>query len=123
MQNNILIKANDKDTTQVDENRYSPKYIVKLLTERFPYGKVSFYFRDKNDYIALYSNGRINVRDGEKDMFRAWVDSEFRNLKPQSVFQELERELIRIDFTPVSSRENYSFNSYSDFIIWLTDRN
>jgi hypothetical protein len=120
--NNILTKPKDTDMG-INENKYNPKYIVKLLTERFPRGKAFFYFSGKNDYIALSSNGQLNVRGGEEDMFRAWVNSEFRNLKPQSVFHELEKELIKIYFTPVSSRESYSFNSYSDFINWLADRN
>jgi hypothetical protein len=120
--NNILTKPKDTDM-RINENKYSPKYIVKLLTEKYPSGKAFFYFSGKNDYIALFSNGQLNVRGGEEDMFRAWMNSEFRNLKPQSVFHELEKELIKINFTPVSGRENYSFDSYSDFITWLTDRN
>jgi hypothetical protein len=119
IQNNTITKPKDTDAG-INENKYSPKYIVKLLTEKYPRGKAFFYFRGKNDYIAISSNGQINVRGGEEDMFRAWVNSEFRNLKPQSVFHELEKELIKINLISMSGRENYSFNSYNELINWLT---
>jgi len=121
MQNNSLTKLKDTNVN-VNENKYSPKYITRLLTEKYPKGKAFFYFNSKNDYITLYSNGHLNVRGGEEDMFRAWGSSEFRNLKPQSVFEELEKELIKINFNLMSDRENYSFNSYSEFISWLASQ-
>jgi hypothetical protein len=115
---NALTKSGDTDRR--NEDKYSPKYIVKFLAEKYPRGKAFFYFSGKNDYIALSSNGQLNVRGGEEDMFRAWVNSEFRNLKPQSVFQELEKELVKISFTPAAlNGGNCSFKSYDDFINWL----
>jgi hypothetical protein len=60
------------------------------------------------------------VRGGEEDLFKAWGNSEFRNLKSHTIFQELEEEIVRID-VPVSGKD-YSFNSYSEFISWLTYR-
>ena len=116
--------AQDQDRDKkINQNRYSPRYIAELLPEKDRNRKVFFHFSNMSDYITLSSNGQINVRGGEEDMFRAWVNSEFKSLKPQSVFHELEKELIKINFTPVSGRENYSFDSYSDFISWLTNRN
>ncbi|HEX3037183.1 MAG TPA: hypothetical protein VHT73_19030 [Thermodesulfobacteriota bacterium] len=102
----------------LNQSKYSPKYIAELLTEKDRNGKAFFYFSNISDYITLYSNGQLNVRGGEEDMFRVWGRSEFRNLAPHAVFQELEEEIVRID-VPVSGR-GYSFNSYSEFIGWLT---
>ncbi|HEX3037246.1 MAG TPA: hypothetical protein VHT73_19350 [Thermodesulfobacteriota bacterium] len=113
------INAKVDDADEINENRYSPKYIVRLLKEKYPKGKAIFYFSSKNDYITVSSNGHLNVRGGEEDMFRAWGISEFRNFKPQFVFQELEKELIKIIVTPASNGEYYSFNSYNELISWL----
>jgi hypothetical protein len=100
-------------------NKYSPEYIARLLAKKAPKGKVLFHFKNKNDRITLFSNRQLNVR-GEEDMFRAWGSSEFKGLKPQAVFKELEREIVRIKVISASGRDNYSFSSYSDFIRWLT---
>jgi len=117
--NRNLARSMDIDMS-INENKYSLKYVVRLLKEKYPGGRVFFYFSDRDDYVALSSNGHLNVRGGEEDMFRAWGSSEFRNLKPQSLFQELEKELIKIIVVPASNRENYSFDSYNDLISWLT---
>lgn len=123
MQKGSLAKAQHtyiEDTDEkTNENRYSPKYIVRLLKEKYPKGKAIFYFSSKNDYITVSSNGHLNIRGGEEDMFRAWGSSEFRNLKPQSVFLELEKELIKIIVAPASNGEYYSFNSYDELVNWL----
>ncbi len=103
---------------EINQNKYSPKHIAELLREKDRIGKVFFYFSDISDYITLYSNGQLNVRGGEEDLFRAWGSSEFRNLAPHTVFQEPEDRIIKIDI-PVSERD-YSFNSYSEFVSWLT---
>jgi hypothetical protein len=102
----------------MNQNKYSPKYIVELLTEKDSNGKAFFYFSNISDYITLYSNGQINVRDREDDMFKAWGSSEFRDLKPHSVFQELEDRIMKINI-PVLGRD-YFFNSYNEFISWFT---
>ena len=123
MQKSSLVKAQDtyteNENEEVNENSYSPRFVVRLLKKKYPKGKVNFYFRNKGDYITLSADGHINVRDGEEDMFRAWGISEFRNLKPQSVFLELEKELLKITLTPSSNGEYYSFNSYDELVNWL----
>ena len=110
--------AQPRDDEKRDSNKYAPRYIVKLLMKKDPYGKVLFYFRDRKDYIALFSNGQLNARD-EEDMFRAWGISGFKDLKPQSVFKELEMEISQINFVTSSPGTNYSFQSYSEFVSWL----
>lgn len=55
--------------TNVMEDNYSPKYIVKLLTEKNFNGKAFFYFRNLNDYITLSSIGQLNVKGGGKESF------------------------------------------------------
>lgn len=123
MQKSNLVKAQGitiEDTNEkINENRYSPKYVVRLLKGKYPKGKAIFYFRNKSDYITVSTNGHLNVRGGEEDMFRGWGVSEFRNFKPQSVFLELEKELIKIVVTPASNGEYYSFNSYDELVSWL----
>ena len=57
------------------------------------------------------------MRGGEEDLFRAWGSSEFRNLTPNTVFEELEEEVVRIN--AAVSGKDYSFNSYSEFTSWL----
>jgi hypothetical protein len=107
----------DKDE-KINHNKYSPRYLAELLPEKDRNGKAFFHFSNISDYITLSSNGQLNVRGGEEDLFRAWGSSEFRNLAPHSVFQELEKEIIKINI-PVPGRD-YSFNSYNEFISWLT---
>jgi hypothetical protein len=115
--NHRSIKPKYKEE-KINQNRYSPRYIAELLPEKGRNGKVSFHFSNMSDYITLSSNGQLNVRGGEEDLFRAWGSSEFKNLTPHAVFQELEKEIIKINI-PMSGRD-YSFNSYSEFIGWLT---
>jgi hypothetical protein len=102
-------------------NKYLPKFIARLLREKDPNGKALFYFKNRNDYIALFSNGHLNVR-GEEDMFRAWVNSEFKDLEPQSIFKELEKDIAEISFIANSDKSSCSFNSYNEFIRWLTHK-
>ncbi|MER3445533.1 MAG: hypothetical protein C4291_01260 [Candidatus Dadabacteria bacterium] len=97
------------------ENRYSPEYIARLLVKKAPKGKVLFHFKNKSDHIALFSNRQLNVR-GEEDMFRAWGSSEFNSLKPQAIFEELEKEIVKIKVISASGRNNYSFSSYGEFL-------
>ncbi len=101
------------------ENKYSPEYVARLLAKKAPKGKALFQFKNKSDHIALFSNRQLNVR-GEEDMFIAWGSSEFRGLRPQAVFEELEKEIVRIRVISVSGGDNHSFSSYSEFIRWLT---
>ncbi len=109
--------AQSRDDEKRD-NKYAPRYIVRLLAKKDPSGKVLFYFKNRKDYIALFSNGQLNARD-EEDMFRAWGISEFKGLNPQSVFKELEMEISQINFVTSSSGTNYFFQSYSEFMSWL----
>jgi hypothetical protein len=104
------------------ENKYSPEYVARLLTKKASKGKVLFQFKNKSDRIALFSNRQLNVR-GEEDMFIAWGSSEFKGLKPQAVFEELEKEIVRIKVISVSGRDSHSFSSYSEFIRWLANEN
>ncbi len=115
--NQVSIKSKYKEE-KINPNRYTPRYITELLPEKDRNGKVFFHFSNISEYITLSSNGHLNVRGGEEDLFRAWRSSEFRNLKSQSIFQELEGRIIKINI-PVPGRD-YSFNSYSEFISWLT---
>ncbi len=103
-------KSKDKEE-KINQNKYSPKYIAELLTEEHRNGKAFFYFRNLSDYITLYSNGNINVKGREEDLFKAWGNSEFRTLAPHAVFQEFEDRIVKINI-PMSGRD-YSFNSYS----------
>jgi hypothetical protein len=103
----------------VNENYHSAKYIVRLLTEKNYSGRALFYFRNMNDYITLSSDRHLNVKDGEAELFKPWGSSEFKNFKPSSVFQELEDEIIRINFITSGNGGTYSFDSYSDFTSWL----
>ncbi|HSE84415.1 MAG TPA: hypothetical protein VLB01_07705 [Thermodesulfobacteriota bacterium] len=112
------IYAQSRDDEKRDNNKYAPRYIVKFLAKKDPFGKALFYFRNRKDYIALFSNGQLNARD-EEDMFKAWGVSEFKDLNPQSVFKELEMEISQINFVTSSSGTNYFFQSYSEFVGWL----
>jgi hypothetical protein len=115
--NHRSIKSKYKEE-KINQNRYSPRYIAELLPGKDHNGKAFFHFSNMSDYITLSSNGQLNVRGGEEDLFRAWGSSEFKNVAPYAVFQDLEKEIIKVNI-PVSGRD-YSFNSYSDFISWLT---
>ncbi len=109
-----------KGVEEKRENRYSPEYIARLLARKSPKGKALFHFKNKSDYIALFSNRQLNVR-GKEDIFRAWGSSEFKGLKPQAVFEELEREIVKIKVISASGRNNYSFSSYGEFMCWLAN--
>jgi hypothetical protein len=111
-------KNRSKTYEIIDDNKYSARYIARHLKEKYPSGKAYFYFKNKNDYLTLSSTGQLNVRGGEEQMFKAWGSSEFKNLKPETVFQELEKELVKIHVITAPGRESYSFNSYSQFIEW-----
>jgi hypothetical protein len=104
------------------ENKYSKKYILRLLMGKEPKGTAFFYFNNRNEYITLSPIGQLNVR-GKEDMFRAWGSSEFRNFKPQAVFEELEKEITKIKVVSAPGDVNHSFNSYSEFISWLDGEN
>jgi hypothetical protein len=112
-------KSKDKQE-KINQNKYSPKYIAEFLPEKDRNGKASFHFSNISDYIILSSNGQLNVRGGKEDLFRAWGSSEFRNLTPNTVFQELEGEIMRINVA-VSWRD-YSFNSFGEFTNWLKNQ-
>ena len=111
-QNHRFRKSKDNEE-KINQNKYSPRYIAELLPEKDADGKAAFYFSNIGDYITLSSDGQLNVRGGEEDLFRAWGNSEFRNLTPNTVFQELEEEIVRINVA------DYSFDSYSEFTSWL----
>ena len=100
------------------EGKYIPKYVSRLLMQKAPKGKVLFYFKNRKDYIVLFPNGHLNTR-GEEDMFKAWGSSEFKDLKPQTIFKELEEEVAKIKFVTTSAGDNRSFDSYGEFISWL----
>jgi len=57
-----------------------------------------------SNYIALSSNGQLNVWGEEEDLFRAWGSSEFRDLTPNTVFQELEDRIIKVQYTRIEER-------------------
>jgi hypothetical protein len=103
---------------ETEENKYSPKYIAGLLAKKEPNGRVFFHFNNRSDYITLSSKGQLNVR-GKEEMFRAWGNSEFRTLKPQAVFEELEKEIVQIRIISATGRINRSFSSYGEFMNWL----
>jgi hypothetical protein len=106
-----------KSAVDDNANRYNPRHIAEFLTEKDRNGKALFYFSNISDHIALYSNGQLNVRDREEDLFKAWGSSEFRNLKSHTVFREFEEEIVKIN-VPMAGKD-YSFNSYSEFMCWL----
>lgn len=101
--------------------RYNPKFIINLLMEKHLRGTVCFYFNDKTDFITLCSDGQLNIRGCEDHLFRFWGNSEFRNIRPNTIFQKLEDKIIEINFTPFSGERNLVFNSYATFINWLED--
>ena len=102
------------------EDKYSKKYILRHLMEKQSNGTALFYFNNRNEYITLALTGQLNVR-GKEDMFRAWGSSEFKNLNPQEVFEELEKEITKVKVISASDGINHSFNSYGEFISWLAD--
>ncbi len=104
----------------VREDNYSPKHIVKLLTQKNCNGKAFFHFRNMNDYISLSSSGQLNVKGGEGGLFKPWGNSEFKYLRPKTVIQELENEIIAVNFIAASDGRCYSFDSYKEFINWLS---
>lgn len=108
--------------TDINENNYSPKYIVRHLTEKDVKLRAYFHFRNTNDYITISTNGQLNVRGGEEELFKGWGASEFRDLNPQTIFQELENKIRKINVVSFSNMTNHSFSSYSEFIEWLTER-
>lgn len=116
---NGFTKSKDKEE-KINQNKYSPRYIAELLPEKDRDGKALFHFSGISDYITLSSNEQLNARGGEEDLFRAWGSSEFRNPLPHAVLRELEERIIKIN-VPASERD-YSFNSYNQFVSWLTNR-
>ena len=118
MRNRSLTKYKIGEVNTSD-NKYSPKYIARLLAERYPTAKAVFYFVDKNDYITLSPNGHLNVRGGGEELFKAWGLSEFGGFKPQTIFRELENELRKITVTNSAGNETHSFDSYDAFLNWL----
>ena len=101
--------------------KYNPKFIINLLTEKHLRGRVLFYFDDRADFISLCSDGQLNVRGCEDHLFKFWGNSEFRNIKPNSVFQNHEDKVIKVNFIPSSGSGNILFNSFGKFIRWLED--
>ncbi len=101
--------------------RYNPRFIINLLTWRDLRGTVFFHFDDKNDFIALSSEGQLNVRGSEDHLFKFWGNSEFRNIRPNTVFHKLEHKITMVDFTPFSGSRNLRFDSFGRFISWLED--
>jgi hypothetical protein len=101
--------------------KYNPKFIINLLTERDLKGRIFFHFHEKTDFITLSSDGQLNVRGCKDHLFKFWGNSEFRNIKPNTVFQELEDKVIKVNFIPFSGNGHALFSSYNTFINWLGD--
>lgn len=101
--------------------KYNPKFIISLLMEKQLRGRVFFHFDDKTDFITLCSDGQLNVRGCEDHLFKFWGNSEFRNIRPNTIFQKLEAKIIKINFIPFSGSRNFLFDSFSEFISWLED--
>ena len=121
-----VIKSDYNNFTKFDHekltyNEYSRDYILSLLSEKHLKGSLFFHFNNMDDYITLWSNGHLNVRDCKHELFKFWGDSAFQNIKPSAVFRKLGKEVIKINFIPFSGNTHLSFNSYSDFIDWLND--
>jgi hypothetical protein len=100
------------------ENKYDPRYITRLLRKREPNGKAFFYFKNKSTYIAIFASGHINVR-GEEGMFRPWGSSEYKDLKPNNLFEKLEKEIARIKVPSSGDGSSYYFDSFGEFLKWL----
>ncbi|MGH7808316.1 MAG: hypothetical protein ACRENT_09510 [Thermodesulfobacteriota bacterium] len=101
------------------ENKYDPKYITSLLRKRQLNGKAYFYFKNKTNYIVIFANGQINVK-GEEGMFRTWGNSEYKDFKPHNLFEKLEKEISRIKVPQSRDGSSYHFDSYGEFLKWLT---
>ncbi|HWP91887.1 MAG TPA: hypothetical protein VNN20_06790 [Thermodesulfobacteriota bacterium] len=117
MRNKSLTKYKLSEV-DINENKYNPKHIARLLAEKHPAARALFYF-GRNDYITLSSNGHLNVRGGGEELFKAWGLSEFGDFKPQTIFRELENELLKIAVRDAAGNETHSFDSYSAFLDWL----
>ena len=109
------------DQNNSTSEKYNPKFITNLLEEKHLRGMVSFYFDDRADFISLYSDGQLNVRGCEDQLFKYWGNSEFRNIKPNSLFQKLGDKVVKVHFVPFSGSSNILFNSFGKFIMWLED--
>ena len=101
--------------------KYNPRAIINLLEEKHLRGMVFFYFDDRADFISLCSDGQLNVRGCKDSLFIFWGNSEFRNIKPNSIFQTLEDKVIKVNFVPFSGSRDVLFNSFGKFIRWLED--
>jgi hypothetical protein len=103
------------------ENKYDPKYITSLLRKRQLNGKAYFYFKNRTSYIVIFANGQINVK-GEEEMFRTWGNSEYKDFKPHNLFEKLEREISKIKVSRSRDGDggSHHFDSYSEFLKWLT---
>ena len=99
-------------------NDYDPKYIANLLKRREPNGKAFFYFKNRRNYISLFANGQINVREDD-GMFKPWGVSEFKDIKPQDLFERLEKEIAKIKIPSSGYESDYHFYSYGEFLDWL----
>jgi hypothetical protein len=118
MRNKSLTKYKLSEV-DINENMYKPKHIARLLAEKHPAARALFYFVGRNDYITLSPNGHLNVRGGREGLFKAWGLSEFGDFKPQTIFRELENELLKIAVTNSAGNETHSFDSYNAFLNWL----
>ncbi|HWP92063.1 MAG TPA: hypothetical protein VNN20_07690 [Thermodesulfobacteriota bacterium] len=99
-------------------NDYNPKYVAMLLKRREPNGKVFFYFKNRRNYISLFANGHINVREDD-GLFKPWGVSEFKDIKPQDLFERLEKEIAKIRIPSSGYGPDYHFYSYGEFLDWL----
>ncbi len=96
-------------------DKYDTRYIVRLLSQKYPHGIAFFYFNNMSDYITLSHNGQINARSGEEGLFRVWQRSEFKDLKPRTVFLKLEEKIAEISVA-LADGKGRSFSSYNDFV-------
>ncbi len=111
----------NRDFEDIETDKYDTRYIVNLLSQKYPHGKAFFHFNNMSDYITFSHNGQINARSREEGLFKVWQKSEFKDLKPRTVFLKLEEKIaeIRVAFADGKGR---SFSSYNDFVDWLTFR-
>lgn len=115
-----VVESNDKKTDEASTCKNNLDYILEKLEKKELTGKTSFYFKDKTDYINLYANGHLNAKDGDDGLFKPWGLSEFKSTNPRKVLSELENKITRINLIPAMGTSNYSFDSYCEFINWLT---
>ena len=80
--------------------------------------KAFFYFKNRRNYISLFANGQINVREDD-GMFKPWGVSEFKDIKPQNLFERLEKEIAKIKIPSSGYESDYHFYSYGEFLDWL----